>query len=164
MVRSRSFARSSAALAIAVLSVAMVAAPVAAAAPTFDSFSDGPFDDVVVDCGGYQIHEVSTFSARVTLYDDGTSRVQAVIDGWLYRSDDPGTVIGTEHARTVRSIDGTIAKVTGNPWHILLYGEGMTAHDAGMLLLDFQTREIFNETGTHPVLDGDFDFASLCEA
>ena len=49
---------------IAVLGLALAASPVAATSPTFDSFSDGPFDDVVVDCGSYEIHEVSTFSAR----------------------------------------------------------------------------------------------------
>lgn len=162
MLRSGSLPRPTAALAIAALSAVLVAAPVAAAGPTFDSFTDGPFDDLVVDCGSYQIHEVSTFSARIINYEDGTSRQLAVIDGWLYRSDDPGTVIGTERATTVRAIDGTIATVTGTPWHILIYGAGMTAHDAGRLVLDFVTREVFTETGTHPVLDGTFDFQSLC--
>ena len=52
--RSGSRTRAAAAPAIAAMSAAIVAAPAAAAAPTFDSFSDGRFDDVVVDCGGYQ--------------------------------------------------------------------------------------------------------------
>ena len=151
-------------LALTALGVAMTASPVAATAPTFETFIDGPFDDLVVDCGSYEIREVATFSARVTSYSDGTSRMQAVLDGSLYRTDDPATMLGTEHARTVRLIDGTVAQVTGNRWHIVISGEGMTAHDAGRLVLDFVTREVFSLSGRHPVLDGEFDFATLCEA
>ena len=162
--RSGSHLRASAAAAIAVLGLAMLAGPAAASAPTIQTFVDPPADDIVVDCGALQIHEVSTFSARMISYADGTSRVQALIDGWLYRSDDPGTIIGTEHARTVRAIDGTVATVTGNRWHIVLYGSGMSAHDLGRLVLDFETREIFAENGSNPILDGTFDFGSFCTA
>jgi hypothetical protein len=150
------------AVTIAAMALALAAAPVAASSPTFDQFSDPPSDDIVVDCGAYQIHEVSTFSARLINYANGTTRMHAVIDGWLYRSDDPGTVIGREHAQTVRLIDGTVAKVTGNRWHVVLYGGGMAVHDVGRLVFDFTTREVYAESGNHPVFDGDFDFASLC--
>ena len=150
------------ALALATLGLALAVAPVAAAAPTFEAFADPPTDDVVVDCGAYQIHEVSTFSARLIHYPDGTTRMHAVIDGWLYRSDQPDTVIGREHATTVRLIEGTVAKVTGNRWHVVLYGDGMSVHDVGRLVFDFTTREVFAESGNHPVFDGEFDFASLC--
>jgi hypothetical protein len=151
------------ALALAALGLALAVAPVAAAAPTFDAFVDPPTDEVVVDCGAHEIHEVSTFSAKVINYADGTTRVLAAIDGWLYRSDDPATVIGREHAQTVRLIDGSVAKVTGNRWHIVLYGEGMAVHDVGRLVFDFETREVFAESGSHPVFDGAFDFTTLCD-
>jgi hypothetical protein len=150
------------AIATAAMALALAAAPAAAESPTFDQFSDPPSDDVVVDCGAYQIHEVSTFSARLINYPNGTTRMHAVIDGWLYRSDDPGTVMGREHAQTVRLIDGTVAKVTGNRWHVVLYGDGMAVHDVGQLVFDFTTREVYAESGSHPVFDGNFDFASLC--
>ena len=162
MARTASRLRRS--LGLAILGLALAATPVAAVAPTIETFSDPPGDEVVVDCGAYQIREVATFSARVISYTDGTVRMIATIDGWLYRSDDPGTVIGREHARTVRLIEGTVAKVTGNRWHVVLYGDGMTVHDVGRLVFDFTTREVFAESGSHPVFDGTFDFASLCEA
>ena len=155
--------RSVPALAVAALGLALSIAPVAAAGPTFDAFTDPPSDDVVVDCGAYQIHEVSTFSARLLNYPDGTTRMHATIDGWLYRSDDPATVIGRERATTVRLIDGTVARVTGNRWHIVVYGDGMAVHDVGRLVFDFTTREVFAESGSHPVFDGEFDFATLCD-
>ncbi len=155
--------RSLLSLGLAALALALTAVPVAATAPTISAFSDPASDDIVVDCGAYQIHEVATFSARVIEYADGTTRVQAAIDGWLYRSDDPDTIIGHEHARTVRLIDGTVAQVTGNRWHIVLYGDGMSVHDVGRLVFDFETREVFAESGSHPVFDGEFDFATLCD-
>lgn len=155
--------RPSVALALAALGLTLLALPVAAASPTFETFSDPPSDDVVVDCGSYQIREVSTFSARLIHYPDGTTRMHAVIDGWLYRSDAPDTVIGRERAVTVRLIEGTVAQVTGNRWHIVLYGDGVSVHDVGRLVFDFETREVFAESGNHPVFDGDFDFNALCD-
>jgi hypothetical protein len=151
-----------ASLPLAVLALAAFAAPAMAVAPTITSFTDPPTDDVVVDCGSYQIREVSTFSAKVIEYADGSRRVHATIDGSLYRSDQPGVVIGREHARTVRAIDGTLAKITGNRWHIVLYGSGMSVHDVGYIFWDFATGEVFAENGNHPVWNGEFDFSSLC--
>jgi len=153
-----------ASLALVAVALLVSAGPVVAASPTVETFADPPSDDVVVDCGGYQIREVSTFSARTISFADGTVTVQAVIEGWLYRTDDPDTVIGTERARTVRRIDGTVAQVTGNRWHIVVYGDGMSVHDVGRLLWDFTTFEVFAESGSHPVFDGEFDFATLCDA
>jgi hypothetical protein len=150
-------------LALTALLLPLSAVTVGAAAPTITSFSDPPTDDVVADCGDYQIREVSTFSATVIAYSDGTTRVQAAIDGWLYRTDDPNTVIGHEHARTVRLIEGSVAQVTGNRWHIVIYGSGMTAHDVGRLVFNFETGEVFAESGNHPVFNGEFDFATLCD-
>lgn len=148
-------------LAAAILVVA-TAAPALAGSPTIDEFSDPPTDDVVADCGSYQVREVTTFSARSITYADGTVRVQARIDGVLYRSDAPDVVIGTEVARTVRAIDGTVAQVTGNRWHIVIYGAGMTAHDVGRIYWDFTTGEVFAESGSHPIFDGEFDFSVFC--
>ena len=159
----RHIARSLSTLMLAAMLLALAAIPVAAAAPTITSFSDPPTDDLVVDCGDYEIREVSTFSARIIQYSDGTRRMLATIDGWLYRSDDPDTVIGREHARTVRLIDGTVAKITGNRWHIVLYGQGMSVHDVGYIFWDFTTGEVFAENGNHPVFNGEFDFESLCD-
>jgi hypothetical protein len=88
--------------------------------------------------------------------------VQVLIEGWLYRSDDPRTVLGRERARSVRTIEGSVAKVTGNRWHISIAGDGMSAHDAGQLVFAFDTREVFSQTGRHAVFDGDFDFMTLC--
>ncbi|HZM74060.1 MAG TPA: hypothetical protein VFC71_11865 [Candidatus Polarisedimenticolia bacterium] len=155
--------RSSVALALSALALTLTVVPTAAAAPTFEAFSDPPTDDVVVDCGSYHIREVATFSATLIHYPDGTTRMHAVIDGWLYRSDDRDTVIGREHAVTVRLIEGTVAMVTGNRWHVVLYGEGISVHDVGRLVFDFTTREVFAESGNHPVFDGEFDFATLCD-
>jgi hypothetical protein len=135
----------------------------AAAAPTITQFTEGPGDDVVVDCGRYQIHEVGTFTARAIEYSNGTVRVHATIDGWLYRSDDPGTVIGRERAVTVRLIEGSVAQVTGNRWHIVITGSGMTVHDVGRLVFNFETGEIVTESGKHPVFFGEFDFGTLCD-
>ena len=149
--------------ALTLFALTLAVVPVSAAAPSITTFSDPPTDDVVVDCGAYQIREVSTFSARIIEYPDGTSRMHALIEGWLYRSDDPDTVIGTERARTVRLIDGTVAQVTGNRWHIVVYGAGIAVHDVGRLVFDFETREVFAESGNHPVFDGEFDFESLCD-
>jgi hypothetical protein len=145
-----------------VLTLALGAAPAAAAAPTITEWTDPPSDDVVVDCGGYEIREVSVFSARAVAYDDGTVRVQARIEGWLYRSDEPDRVIGHEVARTVRAIDGTVAQITGNRWHIVIYGSGSAVHDVGRIDWDFTTGEVFAESGSHPVFEGTFDFATLC--
>ena len=149
-------------LTVAALLALLLAAPAAAAAPTFEQFTDPPTDDLVVDCGSYEIREVSTFSARLIHYPDGTTRMHASIDGWLYRTDDPDTVIGRERAGTVRLIEGTVAKVTGNRWHIVVYGDGMSVHDVGQLVFDFTTGEVVTEHGKHPVFDGEFDFESLC--
>lgn len=153
-------------LAILVLTALWLATQAGAAmgaAPSFETWSDPPSDDFVADCGTYEIREVSTFSARAIAYADGTVRVHATIDGWLYRTDDPATVIGREHARTVRLIEGSVAKVTGNRWHVVIYGDGMGVHDVGRLIFNFETGELFAESGQHPVFHGDFDFASLCE-
>ena len=136
---------------------------VAAAALIITEFSEGPSDEVVVDCGSYQIHEVATFSARAIEYANGTVRVHATIDGWLYRSDEPTTVIGHEHAVTVRLIEGSVAQVTGNRWHVVVTGSGMTAHDVGRLVFNFETGEVMTESGQHPVFFGEFDFAKLCD-
>jgi hypothetical protein len=144
------------------LTVALGASPVAAGAPAITEWSDPPTDDLVADCGAYEIREVSTFSARAIEYADGTVRVHARIEGWLYRTDDPATVIGHEVARTVRAIDGTVAQVTGNRWHIVIYGAGSAVHDVGRIDWDFTTGEVFAESGSHPVFNGEFDFASLC--
>lgn len=154
--------RSAVPLAVFALLLSAWVTPVVAAAPTITSFSDPPTDDLLVDCGSYEIREVSTFSARVIEFADGTRRVHATIDGWLYRTDDPAVVIGTEHARTVRAIDGTVAQVTGNRWHIVLYGSGMAVHDRGRLYWDFTTGEVFADNGQHPVFTGEFDFEALC--
>lgn len=151
-----------ASLPLAVLAMAAFAAPAMAAAPTITSFTDPPTDDVVVDCGSYQVREIATFSATIIEYADGSRRVHATIDGTLYRSDAPGVVIGTEHARTVRDIDGTQAQITGNRWHIVIYGSGMVVHDVGYIFWDFGTGEVFAENGNHPVWNGEFDFSSLC--
>ena len=144
------------------LAIVLGAAPVAAGAPTISEFSDPPTDDLLVDCGAYEIREVSTFSARAIAYDDGTLRVHARIEGWLYRTDDPDVVIGREVARTVRAIDGTVAQITGNRWHIVIYGAGNAVHDVGRIDWDFTTGEVFAESGSHPVFNGGFDFMSLC--
>jgi hypothetical protein len=154
--------RSLASIALAAMLLAVTAAPALANAPTLSRTADPPSDDVVADCGSYQIREVSTFSALRIAYPDGTLRVHATIDGWLYRSDEPGVVIGTEHARTVRAIDGTVAQVTGNRWHIVIHGAGMVVHDVGRLYWDFTTGEVFAESGQHPVFDGEFDFSVFC--
>lgn len=145
----------------ALLTLVMVA-PAAAAAPAIIEFTEGPNDEVVVDCGSYQIHEVVTFSARVLEYGNGTARVHATFDGWLYR-DDPDNVIGREHAVTVRYIEGSVARITGNRWHIVISGSGMTVHDVGQLVLNFETGEVVAENGNHPVLSGEFDFGTLCD-
>jgi anti-sigma factor RsiW len=145
------------------LTLVIGAAPAAAAAPTMDEFTEGPGDEVVVDCGSYQIHEVATFSARTIAYSDGTVRVHATLDGWLYRSDDPDTVIGRERAVTVRLIEGSVVQVTGNRWHIVVYGSGMTVHDVGRLVFNFETGEVVTESGKHPVFFGEFDFSTLCD-
>lgn len=163
MTRHRTLAHSRSSIALAVLGLALIVAPVAATAPTFESVSDGPVDDALVDCGTYEIREVSTFTATIISFSDGTSRVLASVDGWLYRTDDPATVLGRERARSVRTITGTVAMVTGNRWHIVVAGDGMSAHDAGRLVLDFDTREVFALSGTHQVFDGAFDFATLCD-
>ena len=148
-----------ASLPLAVLALAAFAAPAMAVAPTITSFTDPPTDDVVVDCGSYQIREVSTFSARVIEYAYAvyyastpplTARSTARIQ--------PGVVIGREHARTVRVIDGTLAKITGNRWHIVLYGSGMSVHDVGYIFWDFATGEVFAENGNHPVRNGESQF------
>jgi hypothetical protein len=144
------------------LTFVMGVSQAAAAGPTITEFSEGPGDEVVVDCGSYQIHEVATFSARAIAYSDGTVRVHATIDGWLYRSDDPGAVIGRERAVTVRLIEGSVAQVTGNRWHIVVYGSGMTVHDVGRLVFNFEKGEIVTESGKHPVFFGEFDFGTLC--
>jgi len=149
-------------LTLAVLALIAFAGSAMAAAPTISSFSDPPTDDVVVDCGSYQIREISTFSATVIEYADGSRRMHASIDGVLYRSDAPGIVIGTEHARTVRDINGTEAKITGNRWHIVIFGSGIVVHDVGYIFWDFGTGEVFAENGNHPVWNGEFDFNSLC--
>jgi len=39
----------------------------------------------------------------------------------------------------------------------------MSVHDVGRLVFDFTTREVFAESGSHPVFDGEFDFAALCD-
>ena len=163
MARNGLHARSLVGLALGVVGLALAVAPVAATAPTFESVSDGPFDDVLADCGDYEVREVSTFSATIISFSDGTTRVLAFVDGWLYRTDDPGTILGRERARSVRTIDGTVAMVTGNRWHIGITGDGMSAHDAGRLVFDFDTREVFALSGTHQVFDGEFDFATLCD-
>jgi hypothetical protein len=147
----------------AVLTCLVGIGPVAAAAPIITEFTEGPGDEVLVDCGSYQIHEVATFSARTIAYSDGTVRVHATIDGWLYRSDDPDTVIGREHAVTSRLIEGSVAQVTGNRWHIVIAGSGMTVHDVGRLVFNFETGEVITESGQHPVFFGEFDFGTLCE-
>lgn len=144
------------------LVIVLGVAPVAAGAPTISEFGDPPSDDLLVDCGAYEIREVSTFSARAIAYDNGTVRVHARIEGWLYRTDDPDQVIGHEVARTVRAIDGTVAQITGNRWHIVIYGSGSAVHDVGRIDWDFTTGEVFAESGSHPVFNGEFDFASLC--
>lgn len=145
------------------LLLAVSAAPVGAAAPSVSSWTDPPFEDVLADCGTYEVREVGTFSARAIAYPDGTTRVHANIDGWLYRTDDPETVIGREHTNTVRFIDGAVATITGNRWHILISGSGMTAHDVGRLVFNFETRDVVSVNGKHAVLDGEFDFATLCD-
>ena len=147
----------------ALLTCVMGVGSAAAASPTIIEFTEGPNDEVVVDCGTYQIHEVVTFSARVIEYADGTARVHATIDGWLYRSDDPDTVIGREHAVTVRYIEGSVARVTGNRWHIVISGSGMTVHDVGHLVRNFETGEIITVNGQDSVVSGEFDFGSLCD-
>lgn len=147
----------------ALLALVIGVAQAAAAAPAIIEFTEGPNDEVVVDCGTYQIHEVVTFSARVLEYGNGTARVHATFDGWLYRSDDPATVIGREHAVTVRFIEGSVARITGNRWHIVISGSGMTVHDVGQLVLNFETGEVVTENGNHPVLAGEFDFGTLCD-
>jgi hypothetical protein len=147
----------------ALLTCVMGVAQAAAATPTFVEFTEGPGDEAVVDCGSYQIHEVLTFSARVTEYANGTARVHATLDGWLYRSDDPDTVIGKEHAVTVRYIEGSVARVTGNRFHILISGSGMTVHDVGQLVRDFDTGEIITAHGQYSVVSGEFDFGTLCD-
>ena len=159
----RLISRTLLALCLAALLVALAAIPAMAAGPSFTTISDPPTDDLVADCGEYEIREVSTFSARIIEYPDGTSRVHASIDGWLYRTDDPATVLGHEHARTVRFIDGTVAQVTGNRWHIVIYGSGMSVHDVGRLVFDFESGEVIAESGSHPVFSGEFDFASMCD-
>ena len=156
--------RASIALLLGATLTIVMAAPTWAAAPTMDRFTDPPSDDLVVDCGGYEIREVSTFSALVLTFADGSRRVHATIDGWLYRSDEPDIVIGHEHARTVRDIDGTVAQIRGNRWHIVLYGSGMAVHDVGRIDWDFVSGEVFAESGSHPVFNGEFDFADLCAA
>ena len=147
---------------LAALAFAAFTGSAMAAAPTITSFTDPPADELVADCGSYQIREITTFSATVINYVDGSSRVQASIDGLLYRSDAPEVVIGTEHARTVRDINGTEVKITGNRWHIVIFGSGMAVHDVGYISWDFGTGEVFAENGNHPVWNGEFDFNSLC--
>jgi hypothetical protein len=146
-----------------VLTFLISVAPAAATSPVITEFSEGPGDEVVVDCGSYQIHELSTFSARTVAFANGTVRVHATIDGWLYRSDDPTTVIGHEHAVTVRLIEGSVAQVTGNRWRVVVTGSGMTVHDVGRLVFNFETGEVMTESGQHPVFFGEFDFAKLCD-
>jgi hypothetical protein len=161
---SRRTRRTLALLGATLLTLALGSAPVTAGAPAISEWSDPPSDDLLVDCGAYEIREVSTFSARAIAYDDGTTRLHARIEGWLYRTDDPDVVIGHEVARTVRAIDGTVAQITGNRWHVVIYGSGSAVHDVGRIDWDFATGEVFSESGSHPVFNGEFDFESLCAA
>jgi len=39
----------------------------------------------------------------------------------------------------------------------------MAVHDVGQLVFDFTTGEVVTQSGNHPVFNGEFDFASLCD-
>lgn len=162
---SRNVRRSASGFALLGPLLALGAGPAAAAAPTITSGSDAAVTVTLVDCGAYRIREEYLVKWRVTTFDNGTSRVQSSVDGWVFRTDRPGTALGRDRLHGVQYFgQNGVSKVTGNVFHIVLHGHGTVVHDVGQFLFSTDGGFVLlKQAGKHPVLSGGFDWSRLCD-
>lgn len=158
------------ALVTAALAVAVLAAPVAAAAPYTERFTDSQVD--TIDCGGFEVVMTRYFTGQFTVYFDAAGnatriQVTATVTGTVVNTT-TGTTLPLRGGlqQTVDFVAGTAA-FSGAVFLVTERGKGSVIVDVGRYFVQFVDEDPANdivllEAGPHDAIDqGD---AAFCAA
>jgi len=153
----------------AALAIGVLAAPVAAATPYTERFTDSKVD--AIDCGGFQVVMTRWFSGHFTVYFDASGnatrlQVTATVTGSVVNTTN-GTTLPLRGAvqQTLDFLAGTSA-FSGAVFLVTERGKGSVIADVGRFVVQFVDEDPANdivllEAGPHDAIDqGDAAFCS----
>ena len=138
---------------VALLAVAIGAAPAAAAPPEREHF-EGEFEAVLNECDGFDIVATGSFSGHVSVFtaDDGTMRImQQFAFASEYTRSDTGAVVATAfgHEVLLAPLDGMLTSTYMGMRITETYADGTVLREIGRIDFDGDGNPIFL-AGPHP--------------